>query len=90
MKTSLKLTGLALMLALGFGACEKDYVTPGGVDEQSEAMLKEPVQLESSTWHIVSFQWHNREPNNNFDSYMFSFGKYGNIYARHQHILQHA
>jgi hypothetical protein len=81
MKTTLKIAGLAILLSLGLGACEKEYVTPGGVDE-TEKMLSEPVRLENTDWHIVSFQWHNRIPNDHFTEYKFHFGTYGNIFAR--------
>ncbi|MBA3972318.1 MAG: hypothetical protein H0X46_09285 [Bacteroidetes bacterium] len=81
MKSKIKLLGMAFMLIVGLGACEKTYLEPEIAAPKTEAVtddtkeVDEPIndRITNGVWRITSFQWHLREENNKFKEYTFYF-----------------
>lgn len=88
METTKKLAKVligAVIVIAGFSSCKKSDLKPESVTELNESS---PI-VEATTWSVKSFQWHNREENNNFENYVFRFNVDGTITAINNNFTEY-
>lgn len=93
MKNRIKIVGIAFMLIIGLGACERAYLEPEKSQPKTESVADDLKDVEATTalgdritngvWRIASFQWHNKENNDHFKGYVFYFLPNGTVVAVH-------
>ena len=98
MKDKIKILGLAFMLIIGLGACEKAYLEPEKIDNKT-AVVEEPKEMDrggfegdritNGVWRITSFQWHLRDNNLRFKEYTFYFLPNRMVVAVHGNIKEY-
>jgi hypothetical protein len=96
MKDRVKILGIAFMLILGLGACEKTYLEPEQQQPKTESVQEDDTkdmdrpmyQITHGVWKITSFQWRLRENNDHFKEYTFYFLPNGTAVAVHGNIKE--
>lgn len=96
MKNRIKILGIAFMLIIGLGACEKAYLEPETRQTKAKSLTEDFKDGEAKEapkdmitqggWMITTFQWHNIENKDHFKGYVFYFLPDGTVEAVHNNV----